>query len=48
MYMKLFYHYSLFTIIQLNRSIVHDIEHFISEEHNFMVCLNTYVTMHPY
>ena len=26
-----------FTIIQLNRSIVHDIEHFISAGNNFMV-----------
>ena len=29
----------IFTIIQLNHSIVHDIEHFISEGNSFMVYL---------
>ena len=34
-----------FTIIHLNRSIVHDIEHFITEGNNFMVyiCLSLYI-----
>ena len=31
-----------FTIIHLNRSIVHDIEHFITEGNNFMVYIYIY------
>ena len=33
----------IFTIIQLNCSIVHDIEHFISKENNFMVYIYIYI-----
>ena len=33
----------IFTIIQLNCSIVHDIEHFISEGNNFMVHKYIYI-----
>ena len=34
-----------FTIIQLNRSILYDIEHFISQGNSFMVhtCMHTYI-----
>ena len=34
----------IFAIIQLNRSIVHDIEHFISEGNSFMI----YIHIHTY
>ena len=33
----------IFTVIQLNRSIVHDIENFISEGNNFMVYIYIYI-----
>ena len=37
-----------FTIIQLNRSIVHDIEHFISKGNSFMVCMYMYTHIYIY
>ena len=38
----------IFTIIQLNRSVVHDIEHFISEGNNFMIFIYIYIYIYVY
>ena len=39
---------SIFAIIQLNRSIVHDIEHFISEGNSFMIYRYIYTYTYIY
>ena len=43
-----YFFYYFFTIVQLNRSIVYNIEHFISEGNSFIVYINIYIYIYIY
>ena len=48
LYVYIYVYIYVFTIVELNRSIVYDIEHFISEGNSFMVYIYIYIYIYIY